>query len=75
MPIIAMGPVCDRRGCRKPVYEGVLCFDCWRLARMFGRDPAMFALQPLYGWRDEHDAVEVPVERLNAWLAPPKSPD
>lgn len=30
---------------------------------MFGKDPAMFAYEPLDGYRDEHDAVGLPWER------------
>jgi len=74
MPIVYMGPVCARRGCRRPQWKGVLCHDCWRLAHMFHRDPELFAFEPLDGWYGERDAVEVPWERVNALLAAPPSP-
>jgi hypothetical protein len=30
---------------------------------MFGKDPALFAYEPLDGYRDERDAVALPWER------------
>ncbi len=35
---------------------------CWRLARLFGKDPGLFVYEPVYGYRDERDAVELPWE-------------
>ena len=55
-----MGPYCARRGCLGPAWQDELCPACWRLARMFGRDPRMFAFEPLHGYVDERDAVELP---------------
>lgn len=40
-----------------------LCHACLRLARLFGKDPEMFAYEPLHGWGDDRDAVELPWER------------
>jgi hypothetical protein len=36
---------------------------------MFGKDPLLFAYQPLDGYRDERDAVELPWEALTGLLA------
>jgi hypothetical protein len=63
MPIIETGPVCARRGCQSPPWKQGLCNRCWRLAHMFGKDPQMFAYQPLDGYRDERDAVALPWEQ------------
>lgn len=35
---------------------------CWRLARLFSKDPRLFVYEPLHGYRDERDAVELPWE-------------
>ena len=64
MPIRSVGAVCARRGCPRPVWRGELCQACWRLARMFGKEPQMFAYQPLDGYRARDDAVTLPWERL-----------
>ena len=64
MPIVSMGPYCARRGCRGPAWQDELCPACWRLARMFGKDPKMFAFVPLHGYADDRDAVELPWDRL-----------
>lgn len=64
MPIVYTGPLCARRGCNRPEYSDGLCALCRRLARMFGKHPAMFAYEPLDGYRDDRDAVELPWE---AW--------
>jgi hypothetical protein len=63
MPIRVTGPICPRRGCRRPSWKDDLCARCWRLARMFGRDPLLFAYEPLDGYRDELDTVPVDWER------------
>lgn len=57
MPIEITGPACPRRGCRRPSWKDDLCARCWRLARMFGHDPALFAHMPLDGYQDPTDTV------------------
>lgn len=57
MPVVYTGPICARRGCRYPPWKDGLCGRCWRLGKMFGKDPRMFAYQPLDGYRDERDTV------------------
>jgi hypothetical protein len=69
VPITSIGPVCARRGCSFPLWKDTLCNRCWRLATMFGKDPLLFAYQPLDGYRDERDAVELPWEALAGLLA------
>lgn len=64
MPIVSTGPTCARRGCTRPEWKDGLCNPCWRLARMFHRDPRLFAYEPADGWKDPHDAVALPWERL-----------
>ncbi|CAA9496915.1 MAG: hypothetical protein AVDCRST_MAG45-1061 [uncultured Solirubrobacterales bacterium] len=67
MPIVSLGPLCHRRSCRGPAWRDDLCPDCWRLARLFGKDPRLFAYQPRDGWRDERDAAELPWEQWEQW--------
>ena len=65
MPLIYTGPLCARRGCRRPDWgrgHG-LCHACMRLARLFGKDPELFAYTPLDGYADHRDAVELPWQR------------
>jgi hypothetical protein len=69
VPITSIGPACARRGCSFPLWKDTLCNRCWRLATMFGKDPLLFAYQPLDGYRDERDAVELPWEALTGMLA------
>ncbi|MDQ3408962.1 MAG: hypothetical protein M3469_03130 [Actinomycetota bacterium] len=57
------GPLCARRGCRRPEWRDGLCHACWRLAVLFKKDPRMFAYKPLGEYGDERDAVELPWER------------
>jgi hypothetical protein len=57
-----VGPLCARRDCARSVFKDGLCTRCWRLARMFGKDPALFAYEPLGPYRDPRDAVELPWE-------------
>jgi hypothetical protein len=64
VPIISSGDVCARRDCQAPVWSDRLCARCWRLARFIGKDPGMFVYEPLNGYRDERDAVELP---WDAW--------
>jgi hypothetical protein len=64
VPIVYTGPQCERRGCRRPEWSDGLCGRCWRLARLFGKDPRMFAYEPLDGYAGARDAVELPWERL-----------
>jgi hypothetical protein len=71
VPIAITGPVCARRGCAFPQWKDTLCSRCWRLAYMFGRDPLLFAFQPLHGYCDERDAVELPWEAITGLLAEP----
>lgn len=64
MPIVSIGPVCARRGCQRPPWKDRLCARCWRFGHLFGKDLEMFAYEPLHGYRDDRDAVELPWERL-----------
>ena len=64
MPIAYTGIVCARRGCPRPEWKDGLCGRCWRLARLFGRDPRMFAYEPLDGYADPLDAVALPWDDL-----------
>jgi len=70
MPITLVGPLCARRGCRRPDWKDGLCHACWRLAHLFGKDPRLFAYEPLQGYADERDAGALPWER---WEAQPRS--
>ena len=71
MPIVHTGPTCARRGCSRPDWKDGLCSRCWRLATLFGRDPGLFAYEPLDGWRDARDAPALPWERCDL-LGPPQ---
>jgi hypothetical protein len=71
VPIRLSGPVCARRGCSRPEYEGGLCGRCLRLARLFGKEPQLFAHEPLRGWDGEHDAPALPWDRLERELLSP----
>ncbi len=62
MPIVETGPLCARRGCRRPDWRDGLCHACWRLAVLFKKDPRMFAYKPLDDYGHERDAVEFPWE-------------
>ena len=62
MPIVSTGPECVRRGCWRPEWEDGLCHACLRLAKLFDKDPYLFAYKPLYGYSDQLDAVELPWE-------------
>jgi len=64
VPIAFTGPTCARRDCTRPVWGDDLCGRCWRLAKLFGKDPRMFAYEPLNGYADARDAVALPWERL-----------
>jgi len=66
MPITLVGPLCARRGCRRPDWKDGLCHACWRLAHLFGKDPRLFAYEPLRGYADERDAVALPWARWEA---------
>ena len=63
MPIAYIGPTCARRGCSYPIWKDELCNRCWRLARFMEKPPALFAYEPLNGFSDARDAVELPWER------------
>ena len=63
MPIVHIGSTCARRGCARPDWKDGLCSRCWRLGHLFGRDPRLFAYEPLDGYGDERDAVALPWER------------
>jgi hypothetical protein len=63
MPIVHIGPTCARRGCARPDWRDGLCSRCRRLCRLFGREPGLFACEPLDNYRDERDAVALPWER------------
>lgn len=60
MPFIYIGPLCARRGCSRPEHEDGLCGRCRRLARFFGKHPQLLAYEPVYGYKDDRDAVEFP---------------
>jgi hypothetical protein len=64
MPVVSIGPTCGRRGCARPEWKDRLCARCWRLAQLFGRDPHLFAYEPLHGYADARDAVELPWDEL-----------
>jgi hypothetical protein len=64
VPIVSTGPVCTRRDCTRPDWKDGLCSRCWRLAHLFGKDPALFACEPLNGYRDARDAPELPWDAL-----------
>jgi hypothetical protein len=49
--------------CSRPDWTDGLCSRCWRVCRLFGRDPRLFTYEPLDGYRDERDAVGLPWER------------
>ncbi|MBA2430322.1 MAG: hypothetical protein H0V55_11450 [Thermoleophilaceae bacterium] len=61
-PITYTGPMCARPDCSRTAWRDGLCVYCWRLAYLFGKDPKMFAYQPLQGYGDERSAVELPWE-------------
>lgn len=66
MPVTYYGPLCARRGCSRPEWEDGLCHACRRLARMFGKDPRLFAHLPLHAYHDEKDTTELPWSDLEA---------
>jgi hypothetical protein len=68
VPIAFTGPICARRDCPRPDWRDGLCVRCWRLARLFGRDPGMFAYEPLNGYGDARDTVALPWDRLEREL-------
>jgi hypothetical protein len=75
VPIAYTGPVCSRRDCSRPEWQDGLCGRCWRLAKLFGRDPLMFAYEPMHGYADARDAVALPWADLDRLLADPPDPD
>lgn len=68
MPITLTGTRCARRGCTRPEWKDALCARCWRLGHMFGKDPRLFALEPLDGWAGPQDAPELPWDRAGIEL-------
>jgi hypothetical protein len=64
MPIVSTGPVCARRGCGRPEWKDRLCARCRRLADLFGKDPLLFAYEPLHGYADARGAVALPWDEL-----------
>ena len=68
MPIELTGPRCARRGCGRPEWKDELCARCWRFGRVFNKPPQLLAYEPLDGYRDERDAVEIPWEALDDLL-------
>jgi hypothetical protein len=64
VPIAFTGSTCARRDCTRPVWSDGLCGRCWRLAKLFGKDPRLFAYEPLNGYADARDAVALPWEAL-----------
>jgi hypothetical protein len=76
VPIAFTGSTCARRDCSRPEWKDGLCGRCWRLATFFGKDPRMFAYEPLQGWSDGRDTVALPWERLEReLLGAPEAPD
>jgi len=73
VPIAYTGSICARRDCSRPEWKDGLCGRCWRLAAFFGKDPRMFAYEPLHGYAGDRDAVALPWDRLERELlgAPP----
>lgn len=47
----------------RPEYEDGLCARCRRLARFFGKHPQLLAYEPVDGYKDDRDAVELPWDR------------
>ena len=75
MPIAYTGPTCARRDCSRPEWKDGLCGRCWRLAAFFGKDPRMFAYEPLHGYEGARDAVALPWDRLEReLLSAPSAP-
>ena len=68
MPITYTGSTCARRDCARPEWKDGLCGRCWRLAALFGRDPALFAYEPLHGYEGDRDAVGLPWDQLERRL-------
>ena len=68
MPIELTGPRCARRGCGRPEWKDELCARCWRFGKVFNKPPQLLAYEPLDGYRDERDAVEIPWEALDDLL-------
>ena len=66
MPIAYTGSTCARRDCARPEWKDGLCGRCWRLAAFFGKDPRLFAYEPLDGYRDERDTVAFAWDRWEA---------
>ena len=62
MPIVFTGSLCARRGCGRPHGKDGLCNRCWRLAKLVGKSPRLFAYEPVEGYRDERDSVALPWE-------------
>jgi hypothetical protein len=76
VPIAFTGSTCARRDCPRPLWSDGLCVRCWRLARLFGKDPRMFAYEPLNGWTDACDTVSLPWAELERdLLGAPEAPD
>src|SRR3954453_19672116 len=63
VPIAYTGLLCARRGCSRPDWKDGLCSRCWRLAALFGKEPRLFAYEPLNGYADARDAVARPWDR------------
>jgi hypothetical protein len=65
MPIVSIGKTCERLGCTRPLWKDSLCNPCWRLARLFGKDPAVLVQEPLIGkngialpWKEWEEKAE-----------------
>lgn len=63
MPFTYLGPLCARRGCSRPEHEDGLCARCRRLAHFFSKHPELLAYEPMHGYKDDRDAIELPWER------------
>jgi hypothetical protein len=71
VPVKLTGPLCARRGCRRPLWKDELCSRCWRFGNLFQKPPDLLAYQPLDGYADDRDAVELRPGDLEQLLGGP----
>ena len=60
VPIRLTGDRCARRGCDRPLWKEGLCNRCWRLAGCSASRRSCSHYDPLDGYADDRDAVELP---------------